>query len=257
MMTQTGTKPPLVSVIMPAYNAEAHIAEAIGSVLAQTEGNWELLVIDDHSTDRTRETVAHFSGMDPRIHLLMNEGDRGTAFARNHGFENCRGMYVALLDSDDVWYPTKLEKQLAYMEKTGAYLVCSSYFLLDGVQKGRCRRYTVPETIDLEILLRENVIGCSTVLLRRELAERFRFTGVYRHEDYALWLEILRSGYRAAGVREVLAGYRIHRESRNRNKLAAAANRWIIYRSLMKLPMGKCVRYMIWYALGGMRKYYG
>lgn len=254
-MEQKTKETPLISVIMPAYNAEKYISQAIGSVLAQTEQHWELLVIDDCSGDKTVEIVERFVRQDERIRLLINEQNQGTAYSRNRGFDLCRGAYVALLDSDDLWRPEKLEKQLAYAERSGADLIYTSYALIDGEEGSWLRDYRVPESTSLDKMLLENMIGCSTVLLRRELIQKFRFTTQFFHEDYAMWLGMLRSGYRAAGVTEVLVDYRLHRNSRAANKFRAARNRWEIYRSMMGLSVGKSLSCLLHYSLSGIRKY--
>lgn len=103
---------PLVSVIMPAYNAEKYIEEAVSSVLSQTYKNWELLILDDCSSDCTAEIAEYFASLDTRIRLLRNPQNMGVAKTRNRGFDIAKGEWIALLDSDDVWHSDKLEKQL-------------------------------------------------------------------------------------------------------------------------------------------------
>ena len=166
---------PLVSVIMPAYNAERFLEEAIRSVMSQTVTDWELLVLDDGSKDRTATIAADLAAQDSRIRFLPNEANMGVAKTRNRGFALCRGQYVALLDSDDVWHPDKLEKQLALAEQTDADMVYCSYGIMDEYSKPSRRDYVVRECVDLKALLRENCIGCSTVMLRRELVKTYRF----------------------------------------------------------------------------------
>ena len=121
---------PLVSVIMPAYNAEPFIEEAIASVIAQTVADWELIVIDDCSTDDTVQIVSAFVRQDPRIQLLTNASNMGVAKTRNRGLDLCRGQYVAFIDSDDVWHSHKLEKQLDLLKKTGAGICYCSYGII-------------------------------------------------------------------------------------------------------------------------------
>lgn len=132
------TKMPMVSVIMPAYNAAAYIAEAIRSVQSQTMMDWELLVIDDCSSDDTRQIVQTLARKDSRIHLLPNEKNMGTARTRNRGMDLCHGVYIALLDSDDVWYPQKLQQQIDLAEETGADIVYCSYAMVDQQRKPKC-----------------------------------------------------------------------------------------------------------------------
>lgn len=254
-MSERKKAQPLVSVVMAAYNVQAYIQDAIASVQAQTVSDWELLVIDDCSTDGTRELVCTLAEADRRIRLVCNETNQGTAATRNRGFELCRGEFVALLDSDDCWRPEKLEKQLALAKQTGAELIYTSYAIVDDQGKPCGRDYIVPGQTDVDRQLRENVIGCSTVLLRREMVEQFRFSQTYYHEDYVLWLEILRAGYRAVGVMDVLVDYRLHRNSRAFNKQACARRRWHVYRSYMKLSVPKSTVCLIGYMVNGAFKY--
>lgn len=246
---------PLVSVIMPAYNAQDYIEEAIRSVQAQTQQNWELLVLDDGSTDDTLAIAQRLARSDPRIRLLPNEENMGVAKTRNRGFSLSRGTYVALLDSDDVWLPEKLERQLEALQRTGADLSYCSYAIIDGAGEQAKADYIVPETVDFEGMLRENVICCSTALLRRELAVQHPFDPDFYHEDYVLWLQLLQSGCSFAGCTEQLAKWRYIPGSRSFNKLRSALHRWKIYRSCLKLPFLKSVRIFADYMLAGLRKY--
>lgn len=160
---------PLVSVIMPSYNAEKYIKEAIESVIAQTYKNWELFVIDDGSTDRTAEIARSYAEKDSRIILHRNSHNMGTAKTRNTGIKLANGEWIATLDSDDMWHPEKLEIQLKKAAKTGSLSLYTSYSLFC---EGFRQEYTVPEKIDYSSLLTENVIGCSTVMMNRSILEK-------------------------------------------------------------------------------------
>ena len=257
MMNQNNTNTlPVVSVIMPAYNVEQYVEEAIRSVMGQTFRNWELFVIDDCSADATASVAERVAREDSRVTVVRNEQNMGVAKSRNRGLDLCRGSYIALLDSDDAWMPEKLEKQLARITGTGADLVYTSYAIVDADGDRVTADYIVPEATTFESLLRENTIGCSTVLLTRETAEKFRFGSDFYHEDYVLWASILKSGGKAAGCREPLVRWRYIENSRSFNKRHAAMNRWRIYRKYLKLPLGKCISSFLGYAVAGVRKYY-
>lgn len=253
-MTGNEINMPRVSIIMPAYNAAAYIAAAIHSVLNQTVRDFELIAIDDGSRDDTLAIVRNLAKEDKRIRCCPNERNMGTANTRNRGLELSRGRYVAFLDSDDLWRPEKLEKQIQKMEASGADLVYTSYAIMNETGE-RCRDFLVPGGIDLDGLLKENVIGCSTVMLRRDAADRFRFRCDFYHEDYVMWLQMLREGCVMAGLSEVLVDYRFYLGSRAGNKLASAHRRWIIYRKYLRLPLGKSLGYLAHYALAGVKKY--
>lgn len=250
-----GIHTPLVSVIVPAYNAEKHIAGVIRSVQAQTMADWELIVVDDCSTDGTAAAVEAISGQDSRIRLLCNEKNSGVAKSRNRGLRECRGEYAAFLDSDDTWRPDKLQLQLECAKATGADIVYTSYAIVDEDGGRQCRDFLVPAATTFEELLKENVIGCSTVLLSARAAQKAHFEEEFFHEDYILWLTLLQQGFRAAGVAQVLVDYFFHTDSKAGNKWKAAQKRWRIYRRYLKFPLFKSARYFLCYMTAGLKKY--
>ena len=214
-----------VSVIMPAYNAAAYIEEAIRSVTAQTYGAWRLLVLDDGSTDRTVEIVQRLAAQDPRIVLLRNPQNLGAARTRNRGLELCDEGYVAFLDSDDRWHPEKLATQISLAQETDADIVYTSYAIID-TNGNPCRQpYVVPEHTDFDRMLKENVIGCSAVLLSPRAAREYRFPLGFYHEDYCLWLDMLRNGCRAVGCSRVLTEWRSVNGARSFDKKNGARQR--------------------------------
>ena len=254
-MVHTNETLPLVSVIMPAYNAGRFLEEAIRSVMAQTVTNWELLVLDDGSSDDTLMIAQRLAQTDCRIRVLPNENNMGVAKTRNRGLDLCRGEYVALLDSDDLWYPQKLEKQLALMRETGADMSYCAYAIVDADGDKTCADYLVPLTVGFRDLLKQNVIGCSTVMLSADIKEKYRFETDFYHEDYVLWLRLLRDGCKAVGCTQVMAAWRHVENSRSFNKWNAAKKRWRIYREYLHLGFFYSARLLAEYALSGLRKY--
>lgn len=246
-------KRPLVSVVMPAYNAEKFISEAINSVLKQTYSVFELLIVDDCSSDSTAKIVNGFT--DSRIVYLKNEKNSGPAFSRNRGIEAAAGDYIAFLDSDDVWHKDKIERQLALAERTDADIVYCSYSLIDSTGEKTRADFIVPETTDFEAMLKESVMSCSTVVIKSELMKKFRFRNGFYHEDYVLWLELLKAGGLAVGDSKVLADYRLLENSRSRDKLNSAKQRWIVYRKALSLDLFDSCRAFASYALNGIKKY--
>lgn len=244
-----------VSVIMPAYNAAAYIEEAIRSVMAQTYPAWRLLVLDDRSSDHTVDIVKRLAAEDSRITLYCNEENLGAARTRNRGLDMCTDGYVAFLDSDDRWHPEKLAVQVALAEASDADIVYTSYAIID-IDGKDCRQpYVVPEHTDFRCMLRENVIGCSAVLLSPRAARTYRFPLDFYHEDYCLWLDILRGGGRAVGSSRVLTEWRLVNGSRSFDKKNGARRRWRIYREHLHLPWIKSVLSFIGYAFNGIKKY--
>lgn len=251
---RTAAARPLISVVMPAYNAENYIGEAIRSVQSQTYTNWILLVIDDCSTDHTADVVQIFANTDDRIRLFRNTHNLGAAKTRNRGFELSEGEWVALLDSDDVWHSDKLEKQLTVALNSGSEIVYCSYSLIsyDGQ---KISDYIVPEQTSYDDMLKESVFSCSTTLLAKSVVDNNRFSPDYYHEDLVYWLQLLKKGYSASACCEPLADYRIVEGSRSHSKVQSAKNRWEVYRKVEKLSLLKSLSVFLSYTARGLRKY--
>lgn len=245
-----------VSVIMPVYNCAAYVEEAVQSVLKQTLESLELLVIDDGSGDDTFTIVERLAADDARVIALKNPQNMGVARTRNRGLDMARGEYIAFLDGDDRWHPEKLEEQIARMQAENAALSYTSYAIVDAAGNPSKAAYTVPARVDFNSLLKENVIGCSTVMLTRAVAAEHRFATDFYHEDYCLWLDILREGHVAAGCTAVLTDWRLIQNSRSFNKKNSARNRWRIYRGYLKLSVIHSAYAFVCYAVNGVRKYY-
>ena len=198
----------LVSIITPAYNAADFVAETIASVQAQTFINWEMIIVDDGSKDATRDLVAAAAAADPRIRLIRSAGTQGPALARQLAIDNADGRYVAFLDSDDLWLPAKLERQLAFMHENNAVLSYTSVRRIseDGSTTGRLMQ--APARLSYPQLLKNTAIVTSTVVVDRNLSGPLRMTAA-GYDDFCLWLTILRDGKIAHGLREDLGRYRV------------------------------------------------
>lgn len=255
MMEKKNQVSPLVSVVMPVYNAQAYLAEAIESVQTQTVSDWELLVIDDGSSDESVQIARSFAQQDDRIRLMENEENMGVACTRNRGFAMCTGRYVALLDSDDYWKPQMLEKMIARAEQTGADILYCSYEIVDEQGRKLCNDFLVPEQTDFQQSIVRSVITCSSVLLAGDLARQIRFpTDVY-HEDIALWFRLLKEGTVARGVPEVLSAYRQRADSRSARKVVSAFRRWPIYRRHLGLSVWQSLWALARYGYYGVLKF--
>ncbi len=247
---------PLVSVIMPLYNAERFVQAAILSVVGQTVKDWELIVIDDGSKDRSYEVAKEQAEKDERICLLRNEVNSGVAKTRNRGIELARGEYIAFLDSDDIWHPEKLQRQLERMTAANADIGYCSYAII-GVSGDKVRAdYLVPDRATFEDILKENYIQCSAMLIRADLVKRIKFNTEFYHEDYILGLDMLREGNTAVGCTEVLLDWRYAENSRSFNKGKSAKNRWRIYRKYLRFSFWKSLYYQNKYMFAGLKKYF-
>lgn len=246
---------PTVSVIIPAWNAEAFIEETLRSAVEQTFKDMEIIVVDDCSTDRTAEIAERMAATDPRIRCFRNPQNSGFSKTRNFAIEQARGTYIALLDSDDIWLPEKLERQVELIRRENADLVYCSYGMIDEKGNKSHPDFIVPETTDMEHMLACNVIGCSTVLVRKELLIQFPLGEDNSHEDYAVWLRILSTGCHMVGIRTVLMRYRVLSDSRSGNKWKSAKKRWCIYRRDLGFSRLRSMKYFLRYTVAGLKKY--
>ena len=207
---------------MPAFNAERHLAESVGSATAQTFSDWELIVVDDGSTDQTKEIALALAAADERIRYVRRENG-GQAAARNTGIRHARGPLLAFLDADDLWLPEKLERQLRVIERTGAEVVyCDGYiFSDDGMPEIEDGFAVVPGSVDgaemFRLLYAYNRVATLSVLARREAVERAGLFDEDRRlqncEDYDLWLRLARAGSTFYGMTDKLMRYRRHAAS--------------------------------------------
>ena len=248
-------EPPLVSVVMPARNAVRFIEQAIGSVLAQSHACWELVVVDDASSDGTAELVARAARADTRIRLIRLERRVGPGPARNVALADLRGAFVAFLDSDDMWLPDKLERQLRFMREHGVAFCIHGYRMIDEHGQERGRAIAVPERVDYELLLRHTIIAPVTVLLDRERVGPLEMPDLPQHEDLVLWFTILKRGIVAHGMPDELARYRIVKTSASRDKLRSARRMWRVYRRIEGLSFHRAAWCYSHYAWNAWRKY--
>ncbi|MBC1826621.1 glycosyltransferase family 2 protein [Listeria seeligeri] len=227
-----------VSVIMPCYNAEDVIDMSIQSVLAQSYQNFQLIIVDDYSTDRTIVKIKPYLA-DNRILLVQLPRNSGVANARNIGMQHSLGRFIAFLDCDDVWRPEKLEKQVTMMESNDAPLVFSAYHtFIEGTDKP-IKKIQVPEFIDYEGLLRNTIIGCLTVMVDRNKTGDFEMPNIPGGEDTATWLNLLKQNGVAYGAEESLAYYRVSSTSLSGNKWRMARRTWQMYRQTQDLSFIK------------------
>jgi teichuronic acid biosynthesis glycosyltransferase TuaG len=245
---------PLVSVVTAAYNAEKFILQTIQSVLNQTYDNWEMLIVDDVSTDQTREIVTAEAEKDNRIKLICLENNSGAALARNHAIREAKGRYIAFLDSDDIWLPSKLEKQVYFMLEKDIAFSFTGYGIINegGIETNKV--INVPKVITYDGLLKNTIIGCLTVMLDQSIIGEIQMTNIRTRQDFALWLNILKRGYKAYGIQEELAKYRLVEGSISSNKLKAARRNWMVYREIEKLSLPYACWCFINYAFNGVKK---
>lgn len=244
----------LISIIMAAYNAERTIEVAINSVINQTYRNWELIIVNDCSNDSTLDIISAFAIQDRRIRIVNNDVNSGASQTRHNGLMKAKGEWVAILDSDDMWTNDKLEKQIGLQLKTGAeILFTGSAFMNDRGEKLNWVLH-VPDKIGYKQLLKQNLISNSSVLVKTELFRQYEAIGNNIHEDFASWLQFLRTGRLAYGINEPLLIYRLTKKSRSSNKLKAAIMTWNTYQYI-GLSFMETLYYEFCYMIKSLIKY--
>ncbi|PEX06320.1 glycosyl transferase [Bacillus cereus] len=243
----------LVSVIMPCYNGQAYLEEAIQSVLSQSYSSLELLIIDDASTKPIKNIISKFI-YDKRVRLIQHQENQGVAIARNTGLKNSKGRYVAFLDSDDLWHKNKLEKQLNFLWNHQVAFVFSEYEVIRKTSDDIINKISVPYTIDYLNLLKNTIIGCSTVLIDRKATDSFEMPIISVGEDTATWLNILKKGHIAYGIQEPLVKYRVSDYSLSKNKWKMVRGTWKMYRITQSLSFLSTCFYFSHYACNATLK---
>ena len=235
----------LVSIITPMYKGAAFVGEAIESVLMQTCANWEMIIVDDCSPDNGAgiAEVKKYTA-DPRVVLIESEVNSGSSGARNIALRRSKGAYIAFLDSDDIWRPDFLERQLAFMEEKNAALVFSSYRRIDEWTKEEILLpFIVPEKVSYRSLLKTCPIFPSTAIYDVARCGKPLFNeamGSLR-DDYVYWLAMLKNIEHAYGNRDILVDYRMRKTSVTADKRKVIAPQWKVLRQVEKLPLWYCV----------------
>ena len=244
----------LISIITPAYNCEKYIADTIESVLKQTYHNWEMIIVNDCSVDRTQEIIEYYTEINPRIKLINLEKNSGVVVARNVALEMSVGEYVAFLDSDDLWKSEKLEKQINFMESNQYAFCFSGYELIDECGISLNKTIKTPPYLKYNQAIRNTAIGCLTVCINRKIVGKFRMPQLIHGEDHATWISILRRKFIAYSINESLAYYRVSNTSMTGNKLRVIKMQWKNYREYYKFSLFKSTFYFISYLVYAFKK---
>lgn len=245
---------PLVSVIMPCYNMEKFIAYTIESVQRQTYPHWELLIVDDASTDGTADIIKSHQNQNNRINFIVKPKHSGIADTRNQCLKMAKGRFLAFLDSDDLWYPEKLEQQLQFMTEKNIGFSYSSYDCVDENGNPLEKNIKAAGNLDYDAYLRNTIIGCSTVMLDKTIVGEVVVPNFRTSEDTATWLNILKKGFLAYAIEQPLTSYRIRQHSASSNKLKASSDLWRVYRQNEKMPFFKTLTCFGCYAFNAIKK---
>ena len=247
----------MVSIIVPVFNAEKFIVQTIECVQNQTYNNWELLLVADGCEDKSEELIEQYSIAtgDKRVQLLRQSENLGAAQARNRGIKEAKGRYIAFLDSDDLWMPQKLEKQLRFMEKKDVAFSFTGYEFADENARGTGKIVTIPDKLTYKEALKNTTIFTTTVIFDTQKIDKNKlFMPQVKSEDTALWWKILRENYIAYGLNENLALYRRAGKTLSSNKLEAVRRIWNLYRKVEKLSLGASIYNFCFWAIRAVKR---
>jgi hypothetical protein len=246
----------LVSIITPVYNNSKFIKQTIESVQGQTHQNWELLLVDDCSTDNSADIIMEFAGKDKRVKYYKLEKNSGAAAARNLALIKAKGNFIAYLDADDLWRPTKLYEQLKFMKAHDVAFSCTDYEKINECGESLKKIIKIPNIVDYDLFLRNTIIQTVGVVVDVKKVEKelLEMPNIRRRQDAATWCKLLKNGYNCYRVPNNLSCYRVVKKSLSSNKIKAIKGTWFLYRKIEKLPLLKAFRCFLGYAYNGVRK---
>lgn len=247
----------LISIIVPVYNAEKFIRETMDCVLAQTYAHWELLLVEDGSSDESPRIIENYIAekQETRIRLIRQPFNQGAAHARNRGLKEAVGRYIAYLDADDLWPAEKLEHELSFMQEKEAAFAFTGYEFADENGNGTGKVVRVPETLNYRQALSNTTIFTTTVMFDTEkISRKLLEMPVMKSEDTALWWKVLRNGYTAYGLDENLAIYRRAGKSLSSNKLEAIRRIWNLYRKAEGMNVVSSAWHFCFWAVRAVRR---
>ena len=244
----------LISIITPTYNSERYIAETIQSVIDQSYKEWEMIIIDDNSTDDSVAIIKSLIKDENRIILIELDENKGAAFSRNIGLQEASGKYISFLDSDDLWHRNKFEEQMIFMSKNEYPITFTTYELIDENGNSMNKIVQAKSSLGLNDYMKNTIIGFSTAIIDREKVGNFKFQNIRMKQDFQLWISILGSGFIAYGLDKNLVKYRIHDKSLSSNKLKAAIQVWNVLHNIEKIGFFHSVYYFSFYAINALIK---
>jgi len=250
------SSPPEVSIITANYNCERFIESTIQSVLKQTFTDWEMIIVDDCSTDQGPKIIEKYCQADSRIKLVSLVKNSGPAVARNKAIEQAKGRFIAFLDSDDLWTEDKLEVQISFMKKNNFSLTYTEYVKVNEDGKVISDVIQRPEKVNYQKMLNSNFIPCLTAIYDSALLGKVYMPLILKRQDYGLWFKILKVTDYAYAINQPLAYYRVRKnDSVSSNKFKSAIYHWKILREVENVPLIKAIYHFMQYALIGYIKF--
>lgn len=249
-------KDSLVSIIVPVYNAADFLHDTIATVLAQTYEDWELLFVDDASSDDSVKIIKDYRKKDKRIKLITNKANSGAGVSRNNGVEVASGRYICFLDADDLWHPEKLQKQLNFVHETGAAFSCTGYEFADEHGRPNGKQVIPPATANYRQLLTNVTVWTSTTMfdMTKLTKQDIRMPNVRIGQDAATWWQVLKKVDYAYGLPEVLAYYRRTSDTLSANKFKAVQGTWYLYRQVERISLLKSLYYIVCHSINATRR---
>lgn len=245
----------LVSIITPTYNSEKFISETIRSVQNQTYENWEMIIVDDGSTDQTVDIIETIQKNEKRIQLIESEKNFGPAVSRNKGIEQAGGKFLTFIDADDIWFPDFIENSMRTIQKTEIPFVFSSYRRTNEDLKFVYADFIVPKRVTYTDILKTNSISCLTAFINIEILGKKYMPEIYKRQDMGLWLQYLKVIPFAYGIQKPQAIYRIRKKSLSRKKSDLLKYQWQFYRKIENLSFLSASYFMVHWAIRGFLKY--
>lgn len=231
------------SIITPIFNAENFLDETLQSIIDQTYTDWESILINDNSTDKSLAIAEKFSKLDDRFKIINVNENQGAAKARNIGIKSAEGRFIAFLDSDDLWLPEKLEKQISLMKSKSLDFTYSSYHFISEAGEVT-NKVGVPESISYNQLLKGNVIACLTAVYDSQSLGKIFMPDILKRQDFGLWLKITKSGVTGYGIQQPLARYRLRTGSISHAKFNTMFYTWSLYRDFEGLSFFQSTMYL-------------
>ncbi len=246
-------KEPLISIVIPVYNAEKYLKETIENIKSQTYKNWELILINDKSTDESKKVAIPY--LNQKIKWIDLEKNSGPAIARNRGIKEAKGDYLVFQDADDLWDKEKLSKQLSFMREKQCAFSFTGYEFADEHGNPNGKKVFIPERINYKQALKNTTISTITVMfdLEKLNIEDIAMPNIGA-EDTATWWKILKKVDYAYGLNEILSYYRRSGKTQSSNKLKAINKAWRLYRQAEGFGIIKSTYYFIYYALNAIRR---
>ena len=248
-------KQDLVSIIVPVYNAERFLKDTINTILNQTYKNWELILVDDCSTDKSVNIINKYSKKDKRINLVKNKVNSKAAVSRNNGIKKSSGRYLCFLDADDLWDKQKLEKQVSFMKNNNCAFSFTGYEFADKDGNPNGKKVFIPNKINYKQALKNTTIWTSTVMFdMKKLSKEDIYMPNVKSEDTATWWKVLKKIDCAYGLNEILSFYRRTQGTLSSNKLEAIKRIWNLYRNQEQLNLFFSFYCFVGYAFNAVKR---